>query len=190
MPSLGSESAKTRGVTTDTISEERQAEMKEAFEALDTINEVERRRLLKEEKKAERDRLRQKREAARAEKAERRARAKVEKEKSSDTAPEKSGSFRADSADSEKKSFGPVAKGLIIALTVILIVEFLIIGIKLFAPDSGAAALIDRFESQMSSIFSEEPAVSVPAADDVSGYDILSGTSSGTPASDSPSAVI
>ena len=68
--------------------------------------------------------------------------------------------------------------------------EFLIIGIKLFAPDSGAAALIDRFESQMSSIFSEEPAVSVPAADDVSGYDILSGTSSGTPASDSPSAVI
>ncbi len=190
MPSLGSESAKTRGVTTDTISEERQAEMKEAFEALDTINEAERRRLLKEEKKAERDRLRQKREAARAEKAERRARAKAEKEKSSDTAPEKSGSFRADSADSEKKSFGPVAKGLIIALTVILIVEFLIIGIKLFAPDSGAAALIDRFESQMSSIFSEEPAVSVPAADDVSGYDILSGTSSGTPASDSPSAVI
>ena len=51
MPSLGSESAKTRGVTTDTISEERQAEMKEAFEALDTINEAERRRLLKEEKK-------------------------------------------------------------------------------------------------------------------------------------------
>ena len=171
MPSPGTESVQKRGVTTDTISEERQTEMQEAFEALDTINEAERRRLLKEEKKAEREHLREKREAARAEKAERKAQAKEKREKS--VKPDDT-----DAGSENSSSFGPVAKGLIIALTVILIVEFLIIGIKLLAPDSGAAALIDRFESQITGIFSEDNTGPVSAADSSSGNIILPGESS------------
>lgn len=148
MPSGNADSSQERGVTTDTISRERQAEMQEAFEAIDSINESERRRKLKEEKKAERERLKAERAAARAEKAEKKAQ-KRENTPNSSSEGDRGGGF------------GPVAKGLIIALTVILVIEFAVIGIKLLAPDSGVAVLIERFETQITGIFSadDSPAV-------------------------------
>ena len=66
----------------------------------------------------------------------------------------------------DENSLGPVAKGLIIALAAVLIIEFAVIGIKLFAPDSGAAILIHRFESQITGIFSSDDSTSGDASDD------------------------
>lgn len=182
MPSQGA--SEKRGVTTDTISRKRQEEMKEALEALDTINESERRRQMREEKKAERELLRQKREEQKAEKSKRKAQEKAERQ---DTQKKTSSSlFRKNhtSSDAESSSFGPVARVLIIALTVILIVEFLIIGVKLLAPDSGAATLISRFESQITGIFSEENVD--PAASETTGTSVPA--SPQTPDSSSSSA--
>ena len=182
MPSQGA--SKKRGVTTNTISRKRQEEMKEALEALDTINESERRRQMREEKKAERELLRQKREEQKAEKSKRKAQEKAERQ---DTQKKTSSSlFRKNhtSSDAESSSFGPVARVLIIALTVILIVEFLIIGVKLLAPDSGAATLISRFESQITGIFSEENVD--PAASETTGTSVPA--SPQTPDSSSSSA--
>ncbi len=130
-----------RGVTTDTISQARQAEMQEAFDAIDTLKETERKSREKEEKIAEHERLKAEKAVQKAEKARQKARKKAEKEEKEDTSEERLGS---------------VAKGLIIALAAVLIIEFAVIGTKLFAPDSGAATLIHRFESQITGIFSSD----------------------------------
>lgn len=143
----------TRSVTTDTISQERQAEMQEAFDAIDTLKEAESKKRAKEDKIAEKERLKAEKAVRKAEKARRKAQQKMEKEER-----------KAD--DDDENSLGPVAKGLIIALAAVLIIEFAVIGIKLFAPDSGAAILIHRFESQITGIFSSDDSTSGDASDD------------------------
>ena len=137
-----------RGVTTETISRERQAEMQEALDAIDSIKEEERREKEKAEKKAEKERVKMERDRLRAEK---KARKKAARENAKAAAAEKS----ADSGD-ENEGLSPAARILIIVLSVLLIIEFTIIGIKLFAPDSGAATLIQRVETQVTGIFSAD----------------------------------
>ena len=80
--------------------------------------------------------------------------------------------------DDESEGLSSPAKILIIVLSVLLVIEFTIIGIKLFAPDSGAATLIHRIETQVTGIFNTDNS-SVSA---LSGYD---GVSSSVPTVDS-----
>ncbi len=150
-----------RGITTDTISQQRQTEMMEALDAIDSIKEAERKQREKAEKKAEKERLR-------AERSQRRAEKKTAREESKASS---------DPDSEENESLGTVAKTLIILLSVLLVIEFAIIGIKLFAPDSGAATLIHRIETQVTGIF---------AADDskISAFGSSEGIQSAAPAAD------
>ena len=93
---------------------------------------------------AERERQKAERAVQKAEKARLKAQKKAAKEE------------KKEEAANDENSLGPLAKGLIIALAAVLIIEFSVIGIKLFAPDSGAAVLIHRFESQITEIFSSD----------------------------------
>lgn len=169
IPAADSDSDR-RGVTTDTISRERQAEMKEALDAIDSIQEAERREREKAERKAEKERLKAERNRRKAEK---KAEKKAARESAKAEAAAKSGD-----PDDESEGLSSPAKILIIVLSVLLVIEFTIIGIKLFAPDSGAATLIHRIETQVTGIFNTHNS-SVSA---LSGYD---GVSSSVPTVDS-----
>ena len=103
-------------------------------------NKRERKKREKAEKKAEKERLR-------AERSQRRAEKKTAREESKASS---------DPDSEENESLGTVAKTLIILLSVLLVIEFAIIGIKLFAPDSGAATLIHRIETQVTGIFAAD----------------------------------
>ena len=135
--------------------------MMEALDAIDSIKEAERKQREKAEKKAEKERLR-------AERSQRRAEKKTAREESKASS---------DPDSKENESLGTVAKTLIILLSVLLVIEFAIIGIKLFAPDSGAATLIHRIETQVTGIF---------AADDskISAFGSSEGIQSAAPAAD------
>lgn len=125
-------SVSERGVTTDTISQERQEEIENALNEIEKIKDSERKKRQKAEKKAQKAR----------EKAER--------------AQRKAGKRDSRDDDDEDDSLSPVTKALITILLVLLLIEFAVIGIKLFAPDSGAAVLFQRLESQITGIFSSD----------------------------------
>ena len=133
----------------------------EALDAIDSIKEAERKQREEAEKKAERGNV-SARNAASAERK-RKLRGKSQKHLL----------IRFE----ENESLGTVAKTLIILLSVLLVIEFAIIGIKLFAPDSGAATLIHRIETQVTGIF---------AADDskISAFSSSEGIQSTAPAAD------
>ena len=96
--------------------------MMEALDAIDSIKEAERKQRGKAEKKSGKGTSPRGTQPRRAEKE--------------NCAEESKASSDPDSEENE--SLGTVAKTLIILLSVLLVIEFAIIGIKLFAPDSGA----------------------------------------------------
>ncbi len=139
-------SSQMRGVSTDTIPQERQAEMREALDALDGIQEEENQRGGLFRFKAKR--------------------AEEKKHRSS----KKNTTTQEQNDEMEDAPVGTVTKALIAVLVVVLVIEFSIIGIKLFAPDSGAATLISRVESQISGIFhsEEKSGFAAPKLNDIS----------------------